>query len=90
MKLPIKTRILEYAIDLDKPFTAKEISDVMKKEYAGEKTSEPKNIERLLNTYCGVGVMDDVDVVFGENDQLIVTYQVTYFGKKYEKYIPGH
>ncbi len=90
MKLPIKTRILEYAIENDKPFTAEEISGVMKKEYEGEKTSCTANIERLLNTYCGVGVMDAVDVVFGERDELVVTYRVTEFGKKYEKYIPGH
>ena len=71
MKLPIKTRILEYAIENDKPFTAEEISGVMKKEYEGEKTSCTANM-------------------FGERDELVVTYRVTEFGKKYEKYIPGH
>lgn len=90
MKLPIKTRILEYAIEHDKLFTAKEISDVMIQEYNGEKTSRIKNVEKLLNTYCGVGVMDAVDVVFGENNELVATYKMTDFGKKYEKYIPGH
>lgn len=92
MKLPIKTRILEYAIEYNKPFTAKELSRILESEYPGEKTCRPKNITKQLDTYCGIGIMDAVDVSFDENDpnELVVKFAVTDFGKGCEKYIPGH
>lgn len=90
MKLPIKTRILEYAIEYNKPFTAKELSAILQKEYPGEKTCNVKNIAKQLDTYCGIGVMNAVEVSFDENnpDNLIVTFAVTEAGKYYQKYIP--
>lgn len=90
MKLPIKTRILEYAIEYNKPFTAEELAKVLSHEYPGEKTCEPKNITKQLDTYCGIGIMDAVDVSFGDNNELVVKFIVTNFGKCCEKYIPGH
>lgn len=90
MKLPIKARILEYAIEQKKPFTASEIAEALQTEYPGEKTSSQKKIEKTLNTYCGVGVLRTTDIQFDENQELIVWYEVTDFGKGYEKMIPGH
>lgn len=90
MKLPIKTRILEYAIEKNAPFTAEELSEVLSREYAGEKTCQPKNIMKQLDTYCGIGVMDAADVSFGENNELVVTFVVTDYGKSCKKYIPEH
>lgn len=92
MKLPIKTRILEYAIEHNEPFTADELSKILEKEYPGEKTCSPKNITKQLDTYCGIGIMDAVDVSFdkGNPEELVVKFAVTEFGKGCEKYIPGH
>lgn len=90
MKLPIKTRILEYAIEQKCSFTAKQVADALKSEYKGERTSSDKNIENLLYTYCGVGVMQAANVTFDENHNLLVEYEVTDFGRSYEKLIPGH
>ena len=39
MKLPIKTRILEFAIERNKPFKAEELSEVLRVEYNGEKNN---------------------------------------------------
>lgn len=90
MKLPIKTRILEYALEQNKPFTADDLAEALKDEYPGEKTCQPKNITKQLDTYCGIGVMDAVDVQYDENNTLVVKFAVTDFGKNCEKYIPGH
>ena len=37
MKLPIKTRILEYVITKDDVLTAQELSETLKKEYGNER-----------------------------------------------------
>lgn len=89
MKLPIKTRILEYAIEKDAPFTGQELSKILAPEYNNEKTTSVKNIEKQLDMYNRVAFLDvkDVDEKDGE---LIVTYQITNSGKKALKYIPGH
>ena len=47
MKLPIKTRILEMAIEKDGPFTSRELSEVLKKEYNNEKNLE-HIVQKLL------------------------------------------
>jgi DNA-binding PadR family transcriptional regulator len=90
MKLPIKTRILEWAIDKDGPFTAREISDELNVEYNGEKTTTVKNIEKQIETYCRVGFIESIESCLDENGDLAITYQVTDSGKKELKYIPGH
>ncbi|HIU26225.1 MAG TPA: hypothetical protein IAC50_07020 [Candidatus Copromorpha excrementigallinarum] len=90
MKLPLKTRILEYAIEENKPLSAEEITEALKKEYEGERFCNYKNIDTLLDAYCGVGVMKATDMYFDDKGKLVVKYQVTKFGKDYERLIPGH
>ncbi len=89
MKLPIKTRILEYAVEKDAPFTGLEVSEALKKEYNGERTTSVKNIEKQLDMYNRVAFLDVKDVKLADGE-LIVTYQITEEGKKSAKYIPGH
>ncbi len=90
MTLPLKTRILEYAIMEDRPLSTQEITEVLKKEFAGERFCNYKTIDTLLDAYCGVGVMKAEDIEFDENGELYVKYKVTGFGKSYERLIPGH
>lgn len=90
MKLPVKTRILEWAILKDGPFTAEELSQCLKEEYNGERSTTVKNIEKQLDTYCRVGFIKSEDVDFDENEQLSVKYIVTEAGKSNLKYMPGH
>ncbi len=89
MKLPIKTRILEYAIEKNDIFTAQELSKVLKEEYNGEKTTSVKNIEKQLDMYSRVAFLETKDVYL-EDDELVVAYRITKIGKDSLKYIPGH
>lgn len=90
MKLPIKTRILEYALDQNEPFTIEDVASVLKDEYKGERTSSVKNIEKIINTYCGVGVLRAAYVELKNSKDLFIKYEITDFGRTYEKMIPGH
>ena len=89
MTLPIKTRILEYAIEKDAPFTNQELSDILKVEYNNEKTTSLKNVEKQLDMYNRVAFLSVKDVA-EKDGELIVTYQITNSGKEALKYIPGH
>ncbi len=90
MKLPIKTRILEYAIEKNAPFTSRQICEDLGKEYQGERTAQQKGINKQLDMYCRVGFLETGDVALDDNEELIVSYRITDAGKKSEKYIPGH
>ena len=90
MTLPLKTRILEYAIMAKEPVTAEQVTDALKEEYKGERFCNLKNIENLIDSYCGVGAMKAAEVGFNEQGDLQVTYQVTSTGYSYEHLIPGH
>ena len=89
MKLPIKTRILEYAVEKDAPFTAQELSEVLKSEYNNEKTTSVKNIEKQLDMYNRVGFLSVKDIE-KKDGELVVSYQITNSEKDSVKYIPGH
>ncbi len=89
MKLPIKTRILEYAVEKDAPFTAQELSEVLKSEYNNEKTTSVKNVEKQLDMYNRVGFLSVKDIE-KKDGELVVSYQITNSGKDSVKYIPGH
>ncbi|MGI6093885.1 MAG: hypothetical protein ACOYBL_00480 [Lachnospiraceae bacterium] len=82
MKLPIKTRVLEYAIEMDGCFRKEEIAKAMEAEYQGERTTTVKNIEKIIRTYCGVGIMRASDIALTEDGKLDITYEVTEFGKR--------
>lgn len=89
MKLPIKTRILELAIEWDRPFTAEDMQEILIKEYSGERTTALKEIDKQLEMYSRVGVMKTVEVKLDTQNQLQVAYMVTDAGKDSKKYIPA-
>ena len=90
MKLPIKTRILEWAIERDDAFDARELSEILQVEYNGERTTTVEKIEQQLDMYCRVNFMEAADTRLDENNELLVTYKITDIGKKSVKYIPSH
>ncbi len=90
MKLPIKTRILEMAIEKNGPFTSRELSEVLKKEYNNEKTTTVENIDKQIQAYCRVGFINDDEVRLGQDNEPEVLYRITETGKNSLKYIPGH
>lgn len=89
-KLPLKTRILQYAIEKDAPFTIEELQKEMSKEYPGERFCNEKYIDRLVLSCCGVKVMEPIDINYDDNNNLQISYQITNFGKSYKKMIPGN
>ena len=87
--LPIKTRILQLAIEWNRPFTAAEMADVLKKEYNNEGTTAVKEVDKQLEMYCRVNMLVGVHFEFDKDDNLIVSYQITDTGERAKKYIPG-
>ncbi len=88
-KLPIKTRILEWCIENDRPITAKQLSKILAEEYQHEKTTTIPNIEKQMLCYCRVGMLDPVGLD-ESSDPPYIQYQITEAGKEEAKYIPGH
>lgn len=90
MKLPLKVRILEYAIEKDSPFTIDEAMETISPEYEGERFCNYNFMEKLMRLFLGVNVLKEGHYELDENDNLHVEYQITDFGKGYYKNIPGH
>lgn len=86
MKLPIKTRVIQYAIEKDAPFTAKEVYRAIREEYPGEAGCSVKAIDDILLVVKGNGYLDYKKVGYDENGELSVEYEVTQYGKDCEKY----
>lgn len=90
MKLPVKTRILEWAILEDKEFYPQEVVEILNDEYPGERQTNVKNVENTLEMYTKVGLMDSVSIDMDDKNELKVSYRITQDGKNTIKYIPGH
>lgn len=90
MKLPLKVRILEYAIEKDEPFTVTDVLNAVSAEYEGERFCNYKFVEKLIRLLLGVGVLKEEHYELAENGELKVEYRITDFGKKYYSKIPGH
>ena len=89
-KLPLKVRILEYAIEKDAPFTIDELVEKLGPEYKGERFANYHFMEKLVRLNTGVNTMEDSKVWYDENGELKAEYVITDFGKSYERLIPGH
>ena len=87
MKLPIKTRILQYAIQRDSAFTAKDVYNDLKDEYPGERFFNQKTVDDYVDSLIGVGFFDAAKLEFDENGELVIYCVVTEEGKSREKYM---
>ena len=85
MILPLKTRMLEYALEKDGTFTIENLMEDLGNEYGDRRDFRLKRIEEYLMAYCGVGILE-----FKETEDGNVGFFVTDYGKENEKYIPGH
>ena len=90
MKLPLKTRILEYAIGKRNNITLEDILSDLANEYKGERIFNKKIIEGYILSFVGVKILETSKIEFDKNRNLVVSYDVTEFGFSREKYIPGH
>ena len=89
VKLPIKTRVIEWCILNDRSICAKELADILAAEYPNEKSASVKKIDNIMDCYCRVGFMKPTGLTtqYGEP---YVEYQITAAGKDELKFIPGH
>lgn len=76
-KLPMKTRILQYAIEKNDEFTLEEIQRVIEQEYRGEKLCNPKAIKEYYESFIGVGFFKTTKMDFDEAGELVMTCKVT-------------
>lgn len=90
MKLPLKVRMLEYAIEKDAPFTIEEVLHKISPEYPGERFVNYKFMEKLIRLFLGVNVFEAASMELDQKGELLVEYKITDFGKTYLKRIPGH
>lgn len=87
MQLPLKTRILEYAIDLDKDFIVDDVMSALASEYSGEKIFSRKQVEEYIDSYLGVGFLTAVKTEFDSRGELVVHCKITDYGLSRKKYI---
>lgn len=87
MQLPIKTRILQYAIDKNGEFTAADAYRDLKGEYPGERFFTPKTVEDYVESFLGVGFLDATRTEFDEKGNLVIYCKATDYGKSRKKYM---
>ena len=88
MKLPGKTRILQYAIQRDNnDFTTDDVLRTLQQEYPGERMINQKQIQEYIDSLVGVGFFKATSIGFDEQHELQLRYVVTDYGKSRQKYI---
>lgn len=87
MQLPIKTRILQYAIEKDAEFTAADAYNDLKDEYPSERFFNLKTVEEYVDSFLGVGFLDATRTEFDDAGRLLIYCKVTDYGKSRQKYI---
>lgn len=87
MKLPLKTRILEYAIDCNTEFILQDVLDTLGPEYKGERLFNARQVEEYVDSYLGVGFLDSADMELDSKGGLLIRYKITDYGKERKKYI---
>ena len=87
MQLPIKTRILQYAIQLDDEFTAADAYRKLKDEYPSDRLFTMKTVEDYIDSLLGVGFLDATRTEFDGSGSLVIHGKVTGYGKSRAKYM---
>lgn len=85
--LPMKTRILEYAIAKDDGIDVDEVMSTLQPDYGSEKMFNRKQVEEYLDSFLGVGFMKAKSLDLDKDNHLHVTYLVTDYGKSRRKYL---
>ena len=87
MKLPLKTRILDYAIDFKKGFVVDDVMSALASEYNGERIFSRKQVEEYIDSYLGVGFLTAESTEFDAKGDLVIHCKVTDYGLSRKKYI---
>ena len=87
-KLPLKARILQYAVQKGSAVTIEDIMKDLEPEYSGEKLFNKKLIEEYFDALLGVGFLKNEKLEFNDQDELVIYATVTDYGKDRSRYIP--
>lgn len=85
--LPLKTRILEYAIQQGTGITVDDVMTALQPEYGKERMFNRKQVEEYLDSFLGVCFMDAEKLELDEQGNLQITYQLTDYGRTRRKYL---
>ena len=85
--LPLKVRILQYAIQKETSFTVDDVMNDLASEYPGEKMFNKKLISEYIDAMIGVGFLKNDDLELDANGELVIHAIVTEYGKERQKYI---
>ncbi|MCH4166336.1 MAG: hypothetical protein LKF74_05075 [Megasphaera sp.] len=88
MKLPLKTRILQYAINKGSDFTVQDVLQDLQSEYEGEAIFTPKHVEEYVDSFLGVGFFKAAQLEFDSQDNLVIHCVITEYGRERDKYLP--
>ena len=71
MQLPLKTRILQYGLAQDNPFTVDTVMNDLKTEYPNESMFNFNLIDEYFQSYIGIGFFKATDLKFDKEGKLI-------------------
>ncbi|MCH1981918.1 hypothetical protein MCG98_04955 [Ruminococcus sp. OA3] len=81
MQLPLKTRILQYALLKEEDFTVDDIMKGIENEYKGERLFNKKLIEEYFQSFVGIGFFEESRLEFDNNGELITYCKATDYAK---------
>ena len=81
MQLPLKTRILQYALLTEEDFTVDDIMKGIENEYKGERLFNKKLIEEYFQSFVGIGFFEESRLEFDNNGELITYCKTTDYAK---------
>ena len=82
MQLPLKTRILQYALQQKEPFTVDTIMKGLENEYQDERIFNRKLIEEYFQSFIGIGFFSEDKLEFDENHELVSWCRATDYAKE--------
>jgi DNA-binding MarR family transcriptional regulator len=85
--LPLRFRVLHYASQNDAVNYVDLLND-LKEEYGTDGQFNRSMITRHLDSLRAVGMIEESDVAFDQNQELLVQYKITDYGRSRLSYLP--
>ena len=85
--LPLRFRILHYASKKD-AFNYLDLINDLKQEYGNDGQFNKGMMTLHLDSLRAVGMIEEADVDFDKNNELLVNYRITDYGRSRLSYLP--
>ena len=87
--LPLKFNVFKCFADArGESLSNKDVYKALEPIYGGEKQFTMENVQALLDSLLAVDMIEDVNVEYGEGDELIIYYKMGQIGKDRVRHIP--